>query len=224
MALLGALSAELEAASGDIASTAIGYTIEVMVGRGLDGKLVSADPETPEAPAGLLHNIVPLPGGSDLTKDLSALVASISAAGLDASASSTIFVTSASAALTIKLTAGPLFDYRVIASNAVPDGTIIGICAPALVFVGDGANPVIDTSRQATLHFSDTPSQIATVGSPPVVSAPTQNLFQNDLIALRCIARVSWSCAPGAISVVENATWGRAAKSQPEQQGSERNG
>jgi hypothetical protein len=61
LALLSALSAELESASGDIAQTIISHTLEVAVGRGLDAVLFSNLAPTVDAPAGLLFGITPLP-------------------------------------------------------------------------------------------------------------------------------------------------------------------
>ncbi len=62
--LIGALSSELESATGGIAATALGFVLDNAITRGLDAKLVSADPETPEAPAGIRHNVVPIAGAT----------------------------------------------------------------------------------------------------------------------------------------------------------------
>jgi hypothetical protein len=84
---------------------------------------------------------------------------------------------------------------------------VIAVAANALVFAGDGVDPVIDTSKQALLHFSDPASQIATPGTPNEIAAPTASTFQADLLALRCISRITWAAAPDSVAVVNGATW-----------------
>ena len=207
--LIGALSSELENASGGIASVAIGNVLDIAITRGLDGKLVSADAETEEAPAGLLFGVAPIAGSADMATDLSALVAEIAAAGIDAS--SVVFITSAAQALSIALGSGPHFVGRVLGSNAVPDNTIIAVATAGLLIAGDGADPLIDISKQAVLVMSEPASPISTAGAPNVVSAPTVSMFGNDLIALKCIARLCWSAAPGSVAFIEDISWGRVA-------------
>ncbi|MEI9922587.1 MAG: hypothetical protein WDN50_02470 [Bradyrhizobium sp.] len=146
-----------------------------------------------------------------MATDLTAAVAQIAAAGIDAS--SVVFITSAAQALSIALNSGPHFVTRVIGSNAVPDNVVIAVATAGLLIAGDGADPVIDISKQALLHFAEPASAISTAGSPNVVSAPVLSTFQIDLIALKCIARLCWSVAPGSVAVVEDVSWGHAASS-----------
>ncbi|MBR0732418.1 phage major capsid protein [Bradyrhizobium japonicum] len=210
LALISALSAELESASGDVAQTIIAHTLEVAVGKGLDAVLFSDDAATADAPAGLLFGVTPITpvaggGFTAMSGDLRALIDSIAAAGIDTSG--VVFVCAPSQALAIELTAGPHFAHRIIEASSLAAGTVIAIATSGLVISGDGADPVIDTSKQALLHFADPASQISTPGTPNVVSVPTVSTFQADLLALRCIARITWSAAPGSVAVVNGATW-----------------
>jgi hypothetical protein len=213
LALLAALSGEMESASGDIAQTIISHTLEIAVGRGLDAVLFSANAATADAPAGLLHNVAPIPpaaaGSADrMSQDLAALLAAIAGSGIDAS--SVVFVCAPPQALAISLQAGPHFTHKIIEASSLAAGTVIAIATAGLVIAGDGAAPQIDISKQALLHFSDPAAPISTPGTSPnpnAVSAPTISTFQNDLLALRCTARVTWAIAPGAVAVVNGATW-----------------
>jgi hypothetical protein len=209
LALLAALSSELESASGDIAQAIIGHTLEVAVGRGLDAVLLSANAATADSPAGLLNGATPITattggGAAAVVADLRNLVAAIAAANI--STASVVFVAAVAQAVAIKLTAGPLFDYRVFGSNMLPAGTVIAIATAGLVAAGDGV-PAIDVSKQATLHFADPAADISIPGSPNTISAPVINSFQTDTLALRCIARITWAAAPGSVAVVNGTTW-----------------
>ena len=204
LALLAGLSSELELASGGIAETVIiGHTIEVAVGRGGDGVLLSSNAATADAPAGLLFGAATVGGSADMTKDLCALIASISAAGIDTA--SVVFVCAPSQALAISLRAGPHFAHRIIEASTLAAGTVVAVATAGLVFAGDGGNPKIDISKQAVLNFADPASQI--VSAAGVVAAPTLSTLQQDLLTLRCIARITWSAAPGSVAVIQNSTW-----------------
>ncbi|MBR0746195.1 hypothetical protein JQ582_19880 [Bradyrhizobium japonicum] len=207
VALIGALTGEMENLSAPVASVIIGHVLKVAVDKGLAKVLFSADAATEAAPAGLLHGVTPITAGASMSEDLSALVAAISAAGLDAE--SVVFVAAAEQAMAIRLAAGPLFaSYRVIGAPIAP-GTIIAIATDGLAVAGDGI-PVVDVSKNAVLHMSDTPTDIglpAVAPDPNVIATPAVSLFQVDAFALRCIARVTWSAAPGAVQVVNSVVW-----------------
>ncbi|MCA1415287.1 hypothetical protein I6F30_29770 [Bradyrhizobium sp. NBAIM20] len=206
VALLGALSGALENFSAPVASVIIGHVLKVAVDKGLAKVLFSADAATEAAPAGLLFGVTPLTAGASMSEDLSALVAAIADAGIDAE--SVVFVASTAQAMAMRLAAGPLFSYRVIGAPIAP-GTVIAVATSGLAVAGEGL-PVVDVSKGAVLHMSDTPTDIglpAVAPDPSIVAAPTISLFQVDALALRCIARVTWSAAPGAVQVVNGAVW-----------------
>jgi hypothetical protein len=125
LALLAALSNELENASGNIAETIISHTLEVAVGRGLDAVLFSASAATGDAPSGLLDGVVPIAGSASMAVDLSALVGSISAAGIDTA--SVVFVCAPAQALAISLLAGPHFAHRIIEAASLAAGTVVAV-------------------------------------------------------------------------------------------------
>jgi hypothetical protein len=208
LALIAGLSNELEYASGGIAETIISYILEISVGRGLDAVLLSASAATADAPAGLFFGVTPITataggGITAMTTDLRNLVEAIATAGIDTA--STVFLAAPSEAMALKLLSGVHFDYRVLASNSVPAGTLVAIATAALVFAGDGGNPSIDTSSQTTLNYAEPAS--ALVDSGGAVAAPAQSTFQTDTLALRCTSRITWACAPGALQFMTGTTW-----------------
>ncbi|MCA1533716.1 hypothetical protein I6F21_14210 [Bradyrhizobium sp. NBAIM03] len=208
LALLSGLSAELETASGGLAQTIISATLENAVGRGLDAVLLSADAATDDAPAGLLYGVTPITAGASMSEDLGALVGAIAAAGIDTT--SVVFVCAPPQAISLSLLAGPHFGHKIIEASGLAAGVVVAVAAAGLIFAGDGADPVIDISKQALLHVADPASQIGTVAvapDPNVIAAPTVSMLQADLLALRCISQLSWSIAPGAVQLVNGVVW-----------------
>ena len=209
LALIGALTDELKEASANTAEIVIGHVLEVTIGRGLDAILFSASAASAVAPAGLLNGVSPVlattgGGRTALVSDLRNLVAAISTAGIDAG--TVVFVCSEPLALAI--TAEVLdFPYRLIGTNAVPAGTVIAIATAGLAVAGSGL-PVTETTNQGDVHMEDSaPLAISTPGTPPTVAAPTRSFFQTSSFGLRCIARITWVAAPGAVAYVEDTTW-----------------
>lgn len=82
--------------------------------------------------------------------------------------------------------------YPLIQSPTVPAGVVILLDAADFA-TATGDSPRFDVSDQATLHMEDTaPAQISAVGTPNVVAAPVQSMFQTDSIALRMIMPMNW--------------------------------
>jgi HK97 family phage major capsid protein/HK97 family phage prohead protease len=98
--------------------------------------------------------------------------------------------------------------YPLIQSSTVPAGVVILIDA-ADFFSATGDDPRFDVSDQAVLHMEDTsPAQIGTTGTPNVVAAPVQSMFQTDALALRMILPMSWALRRTGIAVERTAvTW-----------------
>lgn len=98
--------------------------------------------------------------------------------------------------------------YPLIQSATVPAGVVI-ILDAADFFSATGDDPRFDISDQAVLHMEDTtPAQIGTAGTPNVVAAPVQSLFQTDSLALRMILPMSWAMRRTGVVVERTAvTW-----------------
>ncbi len=82
--------------------------------------------------------------------------------------------------------------FTVVASTSIAAGSAYMVDAVDFVSVADAPEFVI--SEEATLHMEDTtPLQIGTPGSPAVVAAPVQSMYQTAQIAIRMTANVSWA-------------------------------
>ena len=107
-----------------------------------------------------------------------------------------------------EVNAGQLNGSPLITSGTVPLGTVICLDAADYVSVSGDA-PRFEISDQATLHMEDTsPTNIGSAGTPPVVAAPVQSMFQTDSLALRLILPMNWAMRrTGVVSWVAGVTW-----------------
>jgi hypothetical protein len=98
--------------------------------------------------------------------------------------------------------------FAVIDSTAIPAGEVLMI--DAADFVSVAGAPEFEVSEQATLHMEDTtPLNIGTVGTPNVVAAPTQSMFQTAQIAIRMLANVTWAMRRlGMVQFMTGVNWG----------------
>src|SRR5262249_30677833 len=119
-----------------------------------------------------------------------------------------IFIAASDQAHAVRVFLRGLPVYTVLTSSAMPAGTVIAIAANALASALDPA-PRIDLSTEALLHMVDTnPAQIAIVGTPNQISAPSRSLFQTDTIGLRLRMEVSWGLRnTQGLAWVSNTTW-----------------
>jgi hypothetical protein len=119
-----------------------------------------------------------------------------------------VFVAGASAAVKLKLTAGPTFDYQILESTGVPASTLIAI-QPSAIVTGFSGQPVVEISKAAIAHFdSVTPLPIASPGSPNSVAAVTRSAWQQNLLFLKVRLNGAWGVvAPGAVQVVTAVSW-----------------
>jgi hypothetical protein len=182
----------------------------------LDTALFSNAPADATRPAGILNGITPLTASTnaDLTEAMfSDVVALGNAIAPVAGGSNIMFICSAGQAIALQLrTYGSFGTYgefgsAVVSSSALPNGTVIALAVNALVSIF--GVPSFETATQATLHLEGTtPLQIGTPGTPPVVAAPAQSLFQSALVAIKLLQPVTWALrSPQAVAVVVNTKW-----------------
>ena len=95
----------------------------------------------------------------------------------------------------------------ILNSTTMPAKQVIAIDAADFASAEDD-KPRLDISEDATLHLDDIPSAIGTVGTPNAIAAPTQSMFQADLLAIRLLHFVSWTMRrPNRVAFVESVTW-----------------
>ena len=164
IALIAALSAELEFASAGNAEVAISLALENSVGKGLDSVLFSSSPASDSQPAGLWSGTTPLTptaGGTTaaMITDLKALVASVAAAGVNSE--SIVFVVATGQGMAMRATLGPHFAHNIIVGDNLDPGTVAAVAVDGLVVAGQGT-PRIDVAKQATLHVAAPAAPIST--------------------------------------------------------------
>jgi hypothetical protein len=79
----------------------------------------------------------------------------------------------------------------ILTSAAV--GNDVLAVAPEAICSAFAAIPEVSSSIETTLHLSDTPVDIGTPGTPPVVAAPVKSMFQTDSVALKLQLEASWA-------------------------------
>ncbi|MGY8681105.1 hypothetical protein Q2941_25355 [Bradyrhizobium sp. UFLA05-153] len=205
--IISAVTAEIENATPDSASTVIGRVLADSANASIDFVAFDATAGDAVRPPGLLFGVNPIGAaavGTDaMIDDLAALVAAIGAAGVDPT--TVVFVAPPRESTIIKLKAGPKFDYEVFPTLGLPARSV-ACFAPSAIYSGYQDQPTIETAKDATLHFDDSvPKEI--VNSAGVVAAPTESIFQGEKIAIRVRARCAWAVAPGGAQVVNNVNW-----------------
>jgi len=93
-------------------------------------------------------------------------------------------------AVKLKLTAGPKFDFDIIASTSLATGTVAVIEAASFVS-GFGSTAEFSTSKVGVIHSEDTSPTDVTGGAPSPAS-PVKSLFQIDAIGLKTTLWASW--------------------------------
>lgn len=204
-----ALTDEVEYFSANTASSILGTLIGEQASLSLDAVVFDDLPGDALRPAGLLHNVTPIApstGPSAMGSDVAALAQAIADAGINPA--DLVIVAGAGAAVKLKLSAGPAFDFRVLETTGLPGDTLVAI-QPAAIATGFSGQPVVEVSKHAVAHFeSVAPLPISTMGSPNAVAAVTRSAWQQNLLFLKVRLNGAWGvCAPGAVQVVNSVTW-----------------
>ena len=186
----------------------------------LDSLLLDASAGSAVRPAGLLNGVTPLAattggGHAAILGDIRKLQVAFDA--VNASGNIMLLMNPAQA-LALELTPGPdgtlgwardiMARYRVTTSTAIPAGQIIAIRADDFV-TATGDVPEFETSNEATIHLEDTtPAQIGTAGTPAVVAAPVQSMFQTAQTAIRMLLDISFAMRrPGMVQTITSVSW-----------------
>jgi hypothetical protein len=179
------------------------------VGPSLDSVLFSNAAGVPDvSPPGLLNSVTPLtaaPAGAKseaMSDDLINLVGAISPV---ANKSSVVIVTHVKQATAIALRSSGQFLHAVLASNSVPEKTVIAIAANGIASAVEGS-PAIDMSREGVLHMETNAAPL--VLGDGTVAVPQRSLYQTDSVGLRLKWPVSWAVRDSrAIAYMENVVW-----------------
>jgi hypothetical protein len=109
-------------------------------------------------------------------------------------------------AVKLKLTAGPKFDYDIVASTALPSGTV-AVLEVASFVSGFGSAAEFSTTKVGTVHIEDTtPTHIVSAGG--TVAAPVKSPYQTDSIGLKTTLWATWGLrVTGHCQYITGATW-----------------
>lgn len=194
-------------------------------GIALDSYLIDNVAASATRPAGLLNGVTPLTAtaagtaAEKMVADLKQLVAAIIAAGggrnivillnpAQAMALGFVQTTTGDFLFASADEAGARFNVRFISSLTVPAGRVIAVDAADFA-TATGDTPLFAVSNEATLHMEDTtPLAIGTAGTPNVIAAPTQSLFQTDTIAIRMSIHLTWAMRRiGMVQTIASVGW-----------------
>jgi hypothetical protein len=208
IACIVSLTNELAAHSN--AETVIRQMLSEAAALAIDAKVFSTDAEvTDVSPAGILAGVTPIAptaggGIAAFAGDLENLVGALADAG---GGTAPVFICSPELAVTVKLLAGPKFDYPILASSAVAAATIIAIEGTSFV-IGFDPVPEFRTSTETVLHQDTAATAISTAGTPNAIASPVRSLFQTNCISIRTILRASFAMrAAGHVQFITAATW-----------------
>ena len=193
----------------------------------LDTVLLSANPATTIAPAGLRSyqaGLTPTAGGdfAALVGDIKQLYGSLLTL-TNGNVRAPVILMNPQEELSIRLmqppnAATPLFPFQeqldqdklvdaaVISSGTVPLQQVMMVDAADFVSVG-AEGPRLEISDQATLHMEDSTPQDITGGTPsPAV--PVKSMWQTDSLALRLVMPMNFMMRRPVVSWVTGVTWG----------------
>jgi hypothetical protein len=210
--LLGtAITAEVEFLSANTASSIIGTIISEQAAKSLDAAVFDTAAADATRPAGLLNGVAPIAataggGQGAMVTDVAKLAQAISDAGI--STDGMVLIAGATAAIKLKLLAGPLFDHEILETTGLAGTTVVAI-APAAIATGFSGVPEVTMSKDAIAHFEDVvPLPIGSSGSPNTVAAVTRSAWQQNMLFLKIRLKGAWGAAqPGAIQVINGVTW-----------------
>jgi hypothetical protein len=207
LGLFEVVTRELAEAAAEDIENSIGQMLRDALGRALDLGIFSATASDATRPAGILNGLTATTASTGAAGSLAAIAdlrllldATVTAGGSGAA----LFFCSPGRALAIKGYV-PALASNVYGSAPIGGGTLIAVDPNAFASMF-GSDPEIRASREAVLHFESTaPAQIGTVGTPPVVAAPSEEMFQSDVIALRAILKCAWQMRLPAVAFISAA-------------------
>jgi hypothetical protein len=125
--IISALTEELQAASAEAASVVIGHILAASAAKSIDATAFDANIGDDVRPPGLLYGVTPITAstGSGLTAiagDLGAMAKAMADANVDPE--NFVIVAAPRQAVTLRLLAGPSFNYEILSSTGLPDKTV----------------------------------------------------------------------------------------------------
>jgi Phage capsid family len=207
LAVITVLTRELLSSSN--AETLVRQVLVESTGPALDAALFSANPATPNAPAGLLNGISPLtPAGAGASKgevlvdDLQKIASAVSSV---AGNGNIVIVASPDAAVALVLRLPQSLGWPVLISSSLPARTVIAVAANAIISAVEGA-PAVDAATQPTIVYDTAPTPVDDAMTP--ATQFVGSLFQSDTVGLRLRWPISWTLrTPNAVAWMQSVNW-----------------
>ena len=178
--------------------------ISEAVGLALDATMFDNVAGDTTRPPGLLNGVTPLAaatGGGGIAAAATDIGNLIEALANAHGGKTPLFIMAPNLAASLKLFAGPKWDYPIVVSASLAAGEIIAIELASFVSAF-GAEPQFDTVKGAMFHYDTVPA------ADPMTAAPTRELFQTDQIGLRMILQGAWGLrAAGHVQYIAGASW-----------------
>jgi hypothetical protein len=158
-------------------------------------------------PAGLRYNVAALTPSASTTRteamqeDVATLVGAVAPI---AGNSLTLIIAAPKQAAALKLLPNQNF-FPILASNALPDRTVMSVAARGLASAIDVA-PRFSITDVPAVHMDTVASDIGSGGIP--AGGVVKSLWQADLVGLKMILEVSWATrAPGSVAWMQSVVW-----------------
>jgi len=183
-------------------------TLSEATGLALDLQMFSSNAGDSTKPPGLFAGVTPITattggGTAAMIADLGNLFGALAA---NSGGKTAVIIAAMPQAVKLKLTAGPKFDYDIVASTALAPGSV-AVLEVASFVSGFGSTAEFSTTKVGTVHTEDAaPADIVSAGG--AVAAPVKSLFQIDAIGLKTTLWAAWGLrAAGHVQWIQNAIW-----------------
>ena len=205
IAALATLTGEM--VRGTNAEALVKTALSEAAAAGLDKALFSnAAAVADERPAGLLNGITPLTPAAAGDKALAMVndLADLATAVAPLAGNFQIaIVAAAKQAVAVALRSPKEISYPLLASAALPAGTVIAVALPTLVSAVSA--PRVDASVSTVVHEDSVPLAINASGTP---ATPVRSVFQTDAVSLRLRMQVSWTLRDAdGVAWMQNVNW-----------------
>lgn len=183
--------------------------------RSYDASMFSDFAGNTTQPKGLLKDVTPLTASSatDLTEAMLADMENEAAAIGEAGGSNVVYVMAPRQAASARLRLRNIGNTSttIWPCTTLTAGTVVAVCPEGFV-TAFGSEPRIETSNVATLHLEDTSPLAISTSSSLSYAAPVSSMFQQDLIAVKCVLDVAFCMrGDGLVQVITNVAWGGSA-------------
>ena len=122
-----------------------------------------------------------------------------------------VFIAATRQALAARLRLYNPGEFQVWPCSSLAAGTIVAVEPSAFVSY-ISPEPIIDVSRETSLHFDDTSPLPLASGTGPLIASPIRSIYQSDLVAVKVLLEISYVMrAAGMVSFMTGATWGAAS-------------